>query len=47
VAAICFILALRGLTSPKTARTGNLIGAAGMLLAVGMTFATPGLSHFG
>jgi NAD(P) transhydrogenase subunit beta len=47
VAAVCFILALRGLTSPKTARPGNLIGAAGMLLAIGMTFATPGLSHFG
>src|ERR1700735_509642 len=47
VAAICFILALRGLTGPKTARIGNLIGAGGMLLAIGMTFATPGLSNFG
>jgi len=34
VAAVCFILALRGLSSPKTARRGNLIGAAGALLAV-------------
>ncbi len=46
IAAICFILALRGLTSPKTARRGNLIGAAGMAVAIGVTFATNGLTHF-
>jgi len=46
IAAICFILALRGLTSPKTARRGNLVGAGGMTLAVGITFATNGLTHF-
>ena len=34
VAAICFILALKGLSSPKGARRGNLIGAAGAALAV-------------
>ncbi len=34
VAAVCFILALQGLSSPKTARRGNLIGAAGALIAV-------------
>ena len=27
--AVCFILALKGLSGPKTARNGNLIGAAG------------------
>src|SRR5680860_55230 len=27
LAAVCFILALKGLSSPKTARAGNLIGA--------------------
>src|SRR5206468_10102527 len=33
VAAVCFILALKGLSSPRTARRGNLIGAAGAVLA--------------
>jgi H+-translocating NAD(P) transhydrogenase subunit beta len=41
--AVCFIVALKGLSSPRSARLGNLIGAAGMLVAVGATFATPGL----
>ena len=27
LAAVCFILALRGLSSPRTARRGNQIGA--------------------
>jgi NAD(P) transhydrogenase subunit beta len=40
-AAICFIMALRGLSSPRTARAGNLYGIAGMVLAVGTTLATP------
>lgn len=39
VAAVCFILALKGLSSPKTARRGNLIGAAGAALAVVVVFA--------
>lgn len=47
VAAVCFILALKGLTNPKTARIGNLVGAAGMAAAIGLNFATPGLSRFG
>lgn len=34
VAAVCFILALRGLSSPRTARRGNLIGALGALIGV-------------
>jgi H+-translocating NAD(P) transhydrogenase subunit beta len=33
-AAVCFILALRGLSSPTTARQGNLIGIAGMAIAI-------------
>ncbi|MHB8287793.1 MAG: NAD(P)(+) transhydrogenase (Re/Si-specific) subunit beta [Acidimicrobiales bacterium] len=44
-AAVCFIVALKGLSSPKRARTGNLLGAAGMLLALGFTFATPHLHN--
>jgi NAD(P) transhydrogenase subunit beta len=43
ISAVCFILALKGLSSPKTARYGNMIGAAGMVLAVAITFATPGM----
>lgn len=36
-ASILFILAIRGLASPETARKGNLLGIGGMLLAVGAT----------
>ncbi|MGH3321892.1 MAG: NAD(P)(+) transhydrogenase (Re/Si-specific) subunit beta [Streptosporangiaceae bacterium] len=38
IAAICFILALKGLSSPRTARWGNIVGSAGALLAVVVTF---------
>ena len=38
VAAICFILALKGLSHPKTARRGNLIGAAGATIATVIVF---------
>ncbi len=38
VAAVCFIVALKGLSSPRTARRGNLIGAAGALLATVVVF---------
>ncbi|MCC6270587.1 MAG: NAD(P)(+) transhydrogenase (Re/Si-specific) subunit beta [Microbacteriaceae bacterium] len=37
-AAVCFILALKGLSSPKHARRGNLIGSAGALVAVVTVF---------
>src|SRR5438067_3124903 len=36
---VAFILALRFLSSPATARRGNWIGAVGMLIAIGVTFA--------
>ena len=38
VASVTFILALKFLASPKSARTGNLLGAAGMALIVAWTF---------
>src|SRR5262245_9166199 len=34
IASVCFILTLQGLSSPKYARRGNLLGAVGMLIAV-------------
>ena len=37
-AAVCFILALKALSSPRTARRGNLIGAAGAVLATVVVF---------
>jgi H+-translocating NAD(P) transhydrogenase subunit beta len=41
---ICFVLALRFLSSPRTARRGNLVGAAGMAVAIAVTLAQPGVS---
>jgi H+-translocating NAD(P) transhydrogenase subunit beta len=46
VASICFIMALRGLSSPETARGGNLFGIAGMVIAVATTLATPGVVSY-
>jgi NAD(P) transhydrogenase subunit beta len=40
VAGICFILALRGLSSPASSRRGNRFGMFGMALAVVTTLAT-------
>ena len=40
IAGVFFILALRGLSSPATSRTGNRFGMAGMLIAVVTTFVT-------
>jgi NAD(P) transhydrogenase subunit beta len=45
IAIIGFIFALIGLSSPKHARRGNLLGAAGMLLAVAWTFSLPAVYH--
>jgi H+-translocating NAD(P) transhydrogenase subunit beta len=44
-AAICFIIALKGLSSPKTARRGNLIGAAGAVLACVIVFLVSDVDH--
>jgi NAD(P) transhydrogenase subunit beta len=43
--AICFILALKGLSGPKTARAGNLIGAAAAVVAVIVPFIYLDLDH--
>jgi len=40
ISGICFILALRGLSSPDSSRRGNFIGMAGMTIAVVTTLAT-------
>jgi NAD(P) transhydrogenase subunit beta len=45
VAAVCFILALKGLSSPGTARRGNLIGAGGAVLAVVTAFLSEEMDH--
>ena len=39
VASVCFILALKGLSSPETARRGNTFGIVGMAIAVLVTAA--------
>ena len=44
-AAVCFILALRGLSSPRSARPGNLIGAFGMLVALVLTLAAGNINN--
>jgi NAD(P) transhydrogenase subunit beta len=43
IAIIGFILALKGLSSPKFARRGNQLGAAAAILAVAITFTYPTL----
>jgi NAD(P) transhydrogenase subunit beta len=40
VSGVCFILALRGLSSPASSRRGNRYGMAGMLIAVVTTLVT-------
>ncbi|MGH9062586.1 MAG: NAD(P)(+) transhydrogenase (Re/Si-specific) subunit beta [Acidimicrobiales bacterium] len=42
---VCFIFALKALSSPRRARSGNLIGVAGMVIAVGLTFANQRIGH--
>jgi NAD(P) transhydrogenase subunit beta len=46
ISAVCFIMALRGLSSPETARQGNAIGIAGMAIAVATTLADPHVLSF-
>jgi len=46
VSAVCFILALRGLSSPESARKGNILGVTGMLIAAGVTLLDPSILSF-
>jgi len=44
--AVLFILGLRAMSSPVTARRGILWAGIGMILAILVTFATPGMKNF-
>ncbi len=46
VAAVLFIMALRGLSSPETARLGNFYGIAGMAIAIVTTLILPGVTSY-
>ena len=46
IAAVCFIMALRGLSSPTSARQGNVLGILGMLIAVATTLLDPGVVSY-
>ena len=45
VSAICFIFALKGLSSPKSARIGSYIGMIGMAIALIATFNLPAFAQ--
>ena len=45
LAAVLFILGLKGLTLPRTAVRGNLLGACGLLVAVVVTLFQAGLDY--
>ena len=46
VAAVLFILGLKGMSSPVTARKGIVWAGVGMVLATVVTFATPGMQNY-
>lgn len=47
VAAVLFIMALRGLSSPESSRSGNFFGMIGMLIAVVTTVLSPEVESYG
>lgn len=47
VASVLFIFALRGLSSPESARRGNFYGVLGMALAILTTLFNPGVLSYG
>ena len=46
ISSVLFILALRGLSSPETARQGNFFGIVGMVIAMVTTLADPSVVSF-
>ncbi len=46
IASICFIMSLKLMNSPKTARKGNLLATFGMALAIFVTFLNPRMHSF-
>ncbi len=47
ISAVLFILALKGLSSPVTARRGNMLGMIGMTIAIITTIAAPDVVSYG
>ncbi len=47
IASLLFILGLKRLSNPRTARSGNQMAAVGMVLAIVGTFCLPNMGHFG
>jgi NAD(P) transhydrogenase subunit beta len=47
VASVLFILGIRGLSHPRTARQGNVLASVGMLIAVVATLLDPAIENFG
>jgi H+-translocating NAD(P) transhydrogenase subunit beta len=45
LSALCFIFSLKGLSSPKSARTGSIIGMIGMAIALIATFSLPSFAN--
>lgn len=46
VASVCFILALKGLASPRSARQGNILGIIGMIIAIIATLQLPAIHDY-
>ena len=46
IASVLFILALKGLSSPETARRGNMFGIVGMVIAILTTLSMPSVSNY-
>ena len=46
VASVLFIYSIKGLSSPRTARLGNVLGIVGMAIAIAITLAQPGVNAY-